>query len=127
MGHEWVRDALQARGKTQRELAQAWAISEGAVSRWMAGTESKDMPLSRAVSLSRMLGMDLEELAKRLGFLGPQSATPAEILPPSRADGIPLGTVLPVPIGSGRMRVLIHLDVPAEVAGDLVKLLGQAM
>lgn len=126
MPHEWVKEALAQRGRTQRELAQAWSVSEGAVSRWMSGTERQDIPMSRAVTLSRMLGMDLEELAKRLGFLGAGTAPAAQLALQARAESVPLGTVLPMPVGQGRMRVLLHLDLPAEVAGRLVQLLGEA-
>ncbi len=64
--HLWVKVKLIERGKTQRDLAQAWSVSDGAVSRWMAGLERHDLPLSRAVKLAKILGVSLDELAKRL-------------------------------------------------------------
>lgn len=125
MKHAWVVESLKSRGFNQRDLAQRWEVSEGAVSRWLSGQERQDLPLSRAVALSRMLGLDLEELASRLGFRGDNIGPgPGHVPPPSTA--VPLGTVLPMPTGHGRVRVLLHLDLTAEVAGRLVTLIGEA-
>lgn len=125
MKHAWVSEALKARGFSQRDLAQRWEVSEGAVSRWMSGQERQDLPLSRAMSLSRMLGMDLEELAARLGFKGGDTSLQVRIPTPA-ATNIPVGTMLPVPTGHGRVRVLLHLDLSAEVAGRMLTLIGEA-
>lgn len=125
MKHAWVPEALRARGFNQRDLAQRWEVSEGAVSRWLSGQERQDLPMSRAMSLSRMLGIDLEELAAKLGYRGDVSF-PMPMNVPAAPPNLPLGTMLPVPTGHGRVRVLLHLDLSAEVAGRLLTLIGEA-
>jgi hypothetical protein len=72
-----------------------------------------------------MLGMDLEELANRLGFAG-DSPLPAATTLPATANNVPLGTMQPQAMGGGRVRILLHIDVPAEVAGRLLTLIGEA-
>lgn len=125
MKNGWVAETLAAKGYKQRDLAMAWSVSEGAISRWMSGQERQDLPLSRARSLSRMLGIDLDELADKLGFGGDTSFPQPMIVPPA-PPMIPVGTMLPVPTGGGRVRVLLHLDLSAEVAGRLLQLIGEA-
>jgi hypothetical protein len=120
--YRWVSEALRARGHKQRELSQLWGISEAAISRWMAGTENRDLSASRVYSLSRMLGITADELIERLGLAGNIPPSP---MPPTAASTPGLGTVQIQPAG-GRARVLIHVDVPAALAGELVTLLSKA-
>lgn len=123
MDNSWVRDALKGRGYMQRDLAQAWGVSESAVSRWMAGTEQQDLPITRARSLSRMLGISLDELVDRLGFGSGEAPPPSTLAPP--ATTLPLGAINVVP-ANGKMRVQFHLTLDAETAGRLMALLGEA-
>lgn len=118
----WVRDLLDARGYKQRDLARLWGCSEAAVSRFLAGLDSGDMPLSRAYPLSRMLGMDLEELVARMGFAGETVNLP----PVSVTTGAPPLPTYSITPHDGRLRVLIHLDLAPEAAGDLMKVLATA-
>lgn len=118
---EWIKDALVARGYTQRDVAKAWGVSEPSVSRFMSGTENQDLPLSRANDLAQMLNMTLDELAKRLGFRGGQVAPPPIV--PNAAP--PLNTSQLAVLDGGRLRLLLHVDIPAALAGELVTLLGR--
>jgi hypothetical protein len=118
----WVKDALIAQGYSQRDLATAWGKNEGSVSRFLAGLENTDPALSKAVILAQMLGMNCEDLAARLGLRG-NVVLPPPSLPPSSAPAV--GTIAMQPIRSG-MRVLLHLDLPAELAAKVTQLLGEA-
>ena len=111
-----------SRGHKQREVAQLWGVSEAAVSRWMAGTEQPDLPSSRAYSLSRLLGLTCDDLIERLGIVGNLPPQPLKPLPESALPG--LGTFQIHP-HAGRARVLMHLDVPAPVASELVTLMAK--
>lgn len=118
---EWIKDALVARGYAQRDVAKVWGVSEASVSRFLSGTESQDLPFSRAADLAEMLGMGLDELAKRLGFRGGQIAPPPIV---SNAAP-PLNTSQLAVLDGGRLRLLLHMDIPAALAGELVTLLGR--
>ena len=115
----WVKDALERAGYKQRDLATAWSISEGAVSRWMHGMESQDLPLSRARSLSRMLGMNLDDLADRLGF----GDVPVPEPIPMPIGSPPLGSWTVGGAGAGRMTIMLHLDLPEKVGKQIVRLI----
>ncbi|WKV16941.1 HTH_XRE domain containing protein [Microcystis phage MJing1] len=121
MDRAWIRDALQTRGLTQRDLAKRWGISEASVARFIQGTESQDPLLSRAVTLADMLDMPLDILAQRLGL----KAVGRGGLPPIVPGTAPaLGTISMAPSAAG-LRVLLHLDLPAAVAAQVVALLDQ--
>ena len=126
MVYEWVKDELKDAGRNQRELAQAWGVSEGAVSRWMAGTERKDLPLSRFVILANMLGMSLDDLARRLGALGKQAQNVATTAVTARSKEIPLTSQMTMDLSSGKARVLLHLDLPLDVATQVMTIIGKA-
>jgi hypothetical protein len=115
----WVKDALERAGHRQRDLATAWGISEGAVSRWIHGMESQDLPMSRGRSLARMLGMTLDELADRLGF----GETPLPEPIPMPAGSPPLGSWTVGGAGAGRMTIMLHLDLPEKVGKQIVRLI----
>ena len=71
----WVRTALKARGRTLSDLAQAWDVSPPTITKWLDGSVSMAaLTLGRAVSLADMLGIDLTDLARRLGLNPPESA-----------------------------------------------------
>lgn len=122
VSNEWVREALEARGHKQRDLAQAWGISEAGVSRWMRGLEQQDLPMSRVWILSRMLGLETDEVITRLGFGGDASRLPPPSLPVS---GIELGTSR-FDIINGRARILLHLDVDPDTARRVLTALTRA-
>ena len=119
---EWVRDLLEKRGYTQRDVARAWGASEAAASRFLTEANSGDLTISRAYALSRMLDMDLEELAKRLGVAGASPILPPPSVPARSAP--PLGTFEIKP-AEGRIRALIHLDLPPDVAGELMQFMAK--
>ena len=115
----WVRDELAKQGYTQRHLAQTWGISESAVSRWMSGQESQDLPISRGRSLSRMLKLSLDELTDRLGF-GVDGYIPPPLPALVPADIKP-GTINALPLGDGRSRITLYIDVPTSVASTILR------
>jgi transcriptional regulator with XRE-family HTH domain len=119
-----MRERLIAQGYTQRDLARMWGVSEASVTRFLQGTENADPPFSRAVRLGEMLRMSLDELAARMGLRGK-----VPLPPPTPVEGLGaprIGTVSTQLAGPGRLRVLLHLDLPAEVAAEMVALLGRA-
>lgn len=119
---EWIKDALVARGYAQRDLAKAWGVSEASVSRFLSGTENQDLPFSRAVDLGQMLDVSMDELALRLGLRRGKVPPP----PIVASSAPPIGTTNLAMAEGGRLRVLLHLDLPATLAGELVALLGRA-
>lgn len=119
---EWIKDALVARGYSQRDLAKQWGVSEPSVSRFLSGTENQDLPFSRATDLAQMLDITLDELALRLGYR--RSRVPPPPIVASSAP--PIGTTSLAVGEGGRLRVLLHVDLPATLAGELVTLLGRA-
>lgn len=116
----WVRDGLRDRGYTQRDLASAWGVTEASISRFISGQEAADPPLSRSMTLARMLGISVDDLAKGLGLVGKQ------IEPTVRTEaGLPpLGTFRMDTLEPGRIRVVIVQDVAPPVASQLVLVLG---
>lgn len=119
---EWVRDSLEKRGYSQRDLAKAWGASEASASRFLTEMNSGDLSISRAYALSRMLDMDLEELAKRLGVAGAAAILPPPSVPARNAP--PIGTFEIKPV-EGRIRALIHLDLAPEAAGELMQFMAR--
>lgn len=120
---QWVRDALRLRGYSQKDLARAWATSEPSISRFISGEEQQDPSLSRALSLARMLGISIEELAKGLGVNG-------KVIEPTvnpTLPGLPpVGTFSMSMIEPGKVRVVMVQDLPPAVAGQVVTVLGGA-
>lgn len=120
--HEWIRDGLERRGYTQRDLAKAWQVSDGLVTRFLQGTEGQRLFLDRAWQLANMLGISVDELARGLGITG-------KVQPPSIEDlaaSPPLGTIkIDIP-AAGVIRLMLHKDLPAEVATHIIVELGKA-
>lgn len=116
----WVRDGLRVRGYNQRDLARAWGIAEASVSRFISGEEGQDMPLSRAISLSTMLDVSLEQVAKGLGMTG-RRIEPAviheNVLPP-------VGTFTMNVMEPGRVRIVAVQEVAPDVASRLFNILS---
>lgn len=120
--HEWIRNGLVDRGYTQRDLAKAWGVSDAVITRFIAGTEGQLPRLDRAWQLAMMLGISLEELARGLGLAGKATPPPVAVA----AGAPPLGTIrLEVP-AQGVIRLLIHRDLPSQVATHVIDILGKA-
>jgi transcriptional regulator with XRE-family HTH domain len=119
MDHLWVKDALAQAGYMQRDLAQVWGVSEGAVSRWMHGFERQDLPISRARALSRMINMPLDELVDRLGFGETELPPPA----PMVAGSAPKLGTQSWSMTDERCTILLHIDVPRKVGNQIIKLI----
>jgi predicted transcriptional regulator len=66
VAHPWIKPALKKAGYRQRDLAEAWQVSDGAVSRFVTGHEMSDLPITRAMILAKMINMPLSKLAARL-------------------------------------------------------------
>lgn len=118
----WVRDGLEKRGYRQKDLARAWAVAEGSVSRFISGEEGAKMSLEKAATLARMLDVSLEELARGLG-VGGQRVEPS-VPPTSAGSAVPVGTMSMNVVGQGVMRVLLHQDVTTDTATQIVGLVS---
>lgn len=72
--HEWLKTALSIAGHTQKDLATAWAKDPAIVSRFIkTGVPKPDF--DEVLILSRMIGIDVQELGLRLGEnLAPKQA-----------------------------------------------------
>jgi transcriptional regulator with XRE-family HTH domain len=118
----WIRDGLKAKGYSQRDLARAWSSAEASISRFIAGDELADPPLSRCVTLAHMLDITLEDLAAGLGVAGRKiepSVLNTDAMPP-------VGTFALNMLQPGRVRVVMNQDVTPAVASRLVAVLGGA-
>lgn len=124
MSNVWVRDELTRAGRTQKDLAKAWGVSEASVSRWVEGTQNQDLPASRIWILGQMIGMPCEELIRRLGLAGDAARLPPPA--PRPPSDIPLNTERFERV-NGSVRVLLHLDLSAKTAAQLMGLLDQAV
>lgn len=117
--NEWVREALTKRGYRQKDLAIAWSSQQASVSRFIQGEELQDMPLSKAVSLARMLGISIDDLAKGLGVNGVVvEPSVEETLKPSLA----LGTInfsTPYP---GVARIEMRKDFTPKAAQEIISI-----
>lgn len=115
--HNWIKDALTKRGYKQRDLARNWSVAEGSVTRFISGEENQNPVLSKALTLAKMLGISLDDLAKGLGVDGKivEPAIPA-------SDGIALapGTLNMEIIGGGKIRITMCQDLPADVATQVM-------
>jgi transcriptional regulator with XRE-family HTH domain len=117
---EWVRDALKQRGYRAKDLARGWGISESSTSRWFSGEEQPDLPLSRAATLARMLGIPIDELAKGLGFSGKQ-VTPQ--VSPQQFTGAPHSINFQL-LDDGNVRLTLCRDTDPDTAMQIIKMLG---
>lgn len=119
--HEWIRDGLTRRGYRQKDLAIAWSSQQASVSRFLQGEELQDLPLSKAVSLARMLGITVDELAKGLGVNG-------VIVEPSVEEtirsSVPLGTVNFSTPRAGVARIEMRRDFDVKVAREIIALVA---
>lgn len=121
--HGWIRDALRARGYTQKDLARAWGVAQGSVTRFIQGEENQNPQADRIVALASMLGISCDDLLKGLGFKG-------RIVPPSipiETGMPPVGTFSMNFVGGDTVRIVMVQDVPSAVGSEIVKVLGRAI
>lgn len=117
--HEWIRDGLLKRGYNQRDLAVAWGSQQASVSRFIRGEELQDLPLSKAVKLASMLDVNLEQLAKGLGFMGPQAEPIVQSVEPA---GMHEGEIRLDDVGvAGKMRLNLCKTLPMSVITDVLQ------
>lgn len=116
----WIRDALQKRRYKAKDLARAWGISESSTSRFLSGEELQDLPLSRAVTLSDMIGITVDELAKGMGLKG------SVVVPNPTLQNIelPLNTYNMNMLGGGTVRLTFCQDLPAEKVAKITQILA---
>lgn len=119
--NSWIKDALAKRGYKQRDLARNWSVAEGSISRFISGEENQNLVLSKALTLSRMLGITVDDLAKGLGLDG-KIVEPA--VPEGEAPKLAPGTLNMEMIGSGKIRLTLCQDLPADVAAQVMTLLA---
>lgn len=100
--HAWLRDALMDKGKRQKDLAKLWKVDEAVASRFIR-TGEPTLTMDRAVLLSQMLDMDLNELQLRL----------AEKPLPRASSHVP-----PEPAATDPLDVLTELRAAVERARD---------
>lgn len=120
--HGWIRDALKARGYAQKDLARAWGVSQGSVTRFIQGEENQNPPADRIVTLASMLGITCDDLLKGLGFKG-RTVIPSMVTETAMP---PVGTFSMTFVGGDTVRVVMVQDVPSAVGSEIVKVLGQA-
>lgn len=117
--YAWIRRALTNRGYRALDLARAWGVSESSTSRFLSGVESVDPPLSRAVILSSMLGVSLEELAKGMGYVG------KVVIPSVEAPlNVPTNSINMVMLEGGTVRLTLCQEMPADKAANIIKIIS---
>jgi len=117
--HEWTREGLQRRGYRQKDLAVAWGAQQASVSRFISGEELQDLQLSKAVTLARMLGISVDELAKGLG-IGTTTAIEPQI-ESLQAPSMPLGTVNISSPRPGVTRLEMRKDFSVQAAQKILE------
>ena len=121
----WIKDGLAARKFLAKDLAKAWGISESSVSRFLAGHEQPDVPLSRAVTLAQMLGITLDEVAKGLGVMGkraePEIAVTGET---GRMAKLPANTIQLTMLSTDQVRLTLSQDTTPAKAMEVMKVLA---
>jgi transcriptional regulator with XRE-family HTH domain len=119
----WIKAALAKRGYKQRDLARNWSVAEGSVTRFISGEENQNLAMTKAITLSRMLGISLDDLAQGLGLDG--KAVEPEIPAQAEASLAP-GTFKTEIIGGGRVRVTFCQDLAPEVAAQIMTAIASA-
>lgn len=105
-GHGWLKAALADKGHTQHDVAIAWGCDDAVVSRFI-NTGTPELTYERMVVLSRMLGIDMNELDLRL----------REGVEPRKRTRFPNEVSHPQ---GGRQQVLAELKVAVERARQLL-------
>lgn len=115
--HSWLRTAIAEAGKEQKDVAKAWGVTPGVVSRFIKSGEPRINPHRMRV-LCTMLEMDANELMARLeGGTPPRAGaiaravaareTPAAPLAPASAPGGILGAVKELEDAAARAQALL--------------------
>lgn len=117
----WIKEALSKRGYKQRDLARNWSVAEGSITRFISGEENQNLVLTKALTLSRMLGITVDDLAKGLGLDG--KVVEPEV-PVADAQSLAPGTLNMEIIGSGKIRITMCQDLPADAAAQVMTLLA---
>lgn len=118
----WIREGLARRNYLAKDVAKAFGISESSISRFLNGQESTDMLLSRAVTLSQMLGISLDELAKGLGVMGKR--VEPNVGTEGRAPKAPPNSVNLVMLDEGKVRLTLSQDTTPTKAMEVIKVLS---
>jgi predicted transcriptional regulator len=119
--NQWVRDGLERRGYRQKDVAVAWGSQQATVSRFIGGEELQDLQLSKALSLARMLGITVEELAKGLGLSG---VAVEPTIPGGDAPAMPLGTMNMSSPRPGVTRLEMRKDFSVKAAQDIIGIMS---
>jgi hypothetical protein len=119
--NDWIKDGLVRRGYRQKDLAVAWSSQQASVSRFFGGEELQDLPLSKAVSLARMLGITLEELAKGLGQNGVMVEPTVES---TEAPSMPLGSMNMSSPRPGVTRLEMRKDFSVPAAQKIIEVMS---
>lgn len=119
--NEWIKDGLQRRGYRQKDLAVAWSSQQASVSRFFGGEELQDLPISKAVSLARMLGITLDELAKGLGQNGVAVEPTIES---NEAPSMPLGSMNMSSPRPGVTRLEMRKDFSVQAAQEIIRIMS---
>lgn len=119
--NEWIKSGLQRRGYRQKDLAVAWGSQQASVSRFFGGEELQDLPLSKAVSLARMLGITVDELAKGLGQNGVMVEPVIESV---EAPAMPLGSMNMSSPRPGVTRLEMRKDFSVQAAQEIIKVMS---
>jgi Cro/C1-type HTH DNA-binding domain len=120
----WIREALDKRRYRQKDLARAWSVAEGSITRFISGEENQNLTLDKAVVLANMLDISVDDLAKGLGWSGPRvepSVPPA----PGGEGSVSPGTMKMELVGGGKVRLTACQDVEPNAALEVVRLLAQ--
>ena len=118
----WIKDGLARRNYLAKDLAKAFGISESSISRMLNGHESIDLPLSRAVTLSLMLGVTLDELAKGLGVMGKR--VEPDVTSEARTPKAPPNSVNLLMLDDGKVRLTLSQDTTPTKAMEVIKVLA---
>jgi transcriptional regulator with XRE-family HTH domain len=64
--HQWLQDGLQDQGITQRQVAEKWGVSPGAISKFLKTGEGVNMTYSRVEDIAGWMKMTPKEANTRL-------------------------------------------------------------
>ena len=120
--HQWIRDALEERGYSSADLARAWQVPPGSATRFLQGMESQNPDLKKAVTLAKLLGIKVEDLANGLGIFG--AVIEPSVPKTDNPKAIPLGTISTDFPRPGAVRILMHRDISPRAYGKITEALA---
>lgn len=120
----WIKEALAKRGYKQRDLARNWSVAEGSVTRFISGEENQNLALTKALTLSKMLGITIDDLAKGLGLDG--RIIEPEVSALTAPTSLSPGSMNVEMIGGGKIRITMCQDLPADAAAHVMTALAVA-